>query len=172
MRLVDENFRRHPAQFLGQSLLAALAIMVALLLADAVAHTVLIAALGASAFIAFTMPHIQASRARYLVGGYVVGIAVGAAMGLLHRGLLPAASPEQVEATRKLSIVLFGGLAVGTSIFVMVVTDTEHPPAAGVALGLVVNHEWDLWVLAAVLGAVVALCRVRHLLRPFLRDLL
>ena len=50
---------------------------------------------------------------------------------------------------------LLAVLSVGLSIFLMVLTRTEHPPAAGTALGLVVGG----WALSAVLfvllGAVI-----------------
>ena len=46
-------------------------------------------------------------------------------------------------------------LSVGLSIFLMVLTRTEHPPAAGTALGLVIGG-WALsTVLFVLLGAVI-----------------
>jgi len=35
------------------------------------------------------------------------------------------------------TLVLFGAIAIGFAIFIMAVTNTEHAPAAGIALGLV-----------------------------------
>ena len=60
--------------------------------------------------------------------------------------------------------------AVGLSIFVMVVIDTEHPPAAGTALGLVTEGlKWDP-VIAVVAGTLV-LAVAHHFLKKYLRDL-
>jgi len=52
----------------------------------------------------------------------------------------------------------------------MVVTRTEHPPAAALALGLVLN-EWSLVTLAVVLTGVVVLSVVKRLVLPILMDL-
>ena len=168
MRIIDRKFRPHIGRYILQCLLATVATMAILALMDAVEHTALIAALGASAFIAFTMPGTHVSEPRYLVGGYIVGIAVGVAFGLTFRWL---ALPE-AGMSRKLAQVILGGLAVGLSIFVMVVINTEHPPAAGVALGLVVHETWSPVTIVVILVAIAALCLAKRLLRRFLIDLL
>lgn len=54
--------------------------------------------------------------------------------------------------------------------FKMVITDTEHAPAAGTALGLIA-HGWEYKVVVLVLASVVALALARQLLKPWLRDL-
>ena len=172
MRLIDRNFQAHPLRYVLQPLLATVSIMIVLLLAGAVAHTVLIASLGASAFIVFTMPTTAAAQPRYLIGGYVVGVVVGALFGLLYGHLFAAAGMEEAETRAELWLVGFAGLAVGVAIFAMVITNTEHPPATGVALGLVVNWHWRWPALVVILLAVVALAVLRSLLRPVLRNLL
>jgi len=168
VKFFDAKFRRIPGHYMLQSLLATVAIAVALTIMDAVEHTALIASLGASAFIAFTMPKAHVSEPRYLVGGYVVGVVVGVAFGLTFQWLaLPAAGH-----TREVAEIALGGLAVGVAIFVMVVTNCEHPPAAGVALGLVVNQTWDWLTIVVILAAICSLSLVKWLLRRFLRNLL
>ena len=62
LRLLDEKFLACPGQYLRKCLAATLAMFVILSLLDVVTQTVLIASLGASAFIAFTMPHVASSR--------------------------------------------------------------------------------------------------------------
>jgi CBS-domain-containing membrane protein len=52
----------------------------------------------------------------------------------------------------------------------MVVTHTEHPPAAALALGLVLN-EWDLITLAVVLIGVIGLSVIKRMVLPMLMDL-
>ena len=56
-------------------------------------------------------------------------------------------------------------------MFLMVVTKTEHPPAAALALGLVLN-EWTLLTLAVVIVGVIALSICKQLVLPILMDLL
>ena len=168
MKLFDAKFRRIPGHYVVQCLMATGAIMVVLVLMDAGEHTALIAALGASAFIAFTMPKAHVSEPRYLIGGYLVGLVVGAAFGLTHRWVDLARLGLSASAAE----VVLGGLAVGVSIFIMVVINTEHPPAAGVALGLVVNRGWGATTLAVILSAIISLCLIKWLLRRYLRNLL
>jgi len=48
---------------------------------------------------------------------------------------------------------------------------TEHPPAAALALGLVLN-EWSLLTLVVVIIGVVALSICKQLVLPILMDLL
>ena len=167
MEIIDTKFRQHKVAYIVQCLLAALAITIILLLMDVVAHTALIAALGASACIAFAIPRANVSRTRFLVGGYVMGIAAGVAVSLLHGSA--AVGALGLEAHH--AAILCGGLAVGLAIFLMVVTNTEHPPAAGVALGLVLN-QWDYRAIVVMLGAIISLCVIKRLLSRFLRNLI
>jgi hypothetical protein len=53
----------------------------------------------------------------------------------------------------------------------MVITDTEHPPAAGLALGLVLD-EYNHRTVAVVLIGVMALFIIKTVLGPVLKDLL
>ena len=168
MRIIDRQFRHHPHHYVLQCLLAMAAIMIVLLFMNAVAYTALIAALGASAFIVFTMPDLNVAKPRFLVGGYIVGILVGVPLGMVRRWHWLT----NLGMTESASLVLLGGLAVGLAIFLMVITNTEHPPAAGVALGLVVSTTWDVTTLAVILNAIIALSVLKWLLRPFLKNLL
>ncbi len=53
-------------------------------------------------------------------------------------------------------------------MFLMVITDTEHPPAAGLALGLVLAESWRPEIIIVVLVGIVLVA----LLKPVLKDLL
>lgn len=165
MSLFDEKFRGDKLHYLLQCLLATAVVCVLLLVLDAVSNAAVIAALGASSFIAFTMPHANVSRPRYMIGGYLVGIATG----FLCRSALELLPPGTQDAS--VTYVLLGGLAVGISIFIMVVTNTEHPPAASIALGLVLNGFEPRVILFIVLG-IVSLSVIKLLLKPLLKNLL
>ena len=72
------------------------------------------------------------------------------------------------------SRLVFDGIAavsVGISIFFMVLTNTEHPPAAGTILGLVVGG-WTLPAVIFILTGVAILSIVHVLLKPRLVNLL
>ena len=54
---------------------------------------------------------------------------------------------------------------MGVSIFIMVVTNTEHPPAAGTALGLLIPG-WTLSAVTFILLSAIILSIIRLVLRP------
>ena len=149
-----------------QCALAGLVVFILLLVLDGVTQTVLIAALGASAFIAFAVPLSLHSSPRHMIGGYVVGITAGCLMGYLNSSL-----NIESAATASATLIIFGSLATSVAMFVMVVTRTEHPPAAALALGLVLN-EWNLLTLAVVLGGIIGLSLLKRMVLPILMDLL
>ncbi|NQT85842.1 HPP family protein [bacterium] len=162
MRLLDPAFREHLFPALRQCGLTTVVLMICLALFNVLEHTTLMASLGATAFILFTMPHRRSSRARY-----VVGILVGMAFGALYHWLEPTDNP----AVAHLEAGVFGAIAVGASIFIMAITDTEDPPAAAVALGIVIG-PWQPLLAIALILAVAGLVVLRNALRPRMRDLL
>jgi len=165
-RLFDAQFRDHRAAYVKQTAMATVSMLAVLLLLDLVDQTVLIASLGASTFIVFSMPHMKRSRPRYLVGGYVVGALAGCSLSLLAEFLDTYAFTDP-----RLVHVSFAALAVGIAFFVMVVTDTEHPPAAALALGFVLN-EWNLFALLVVMCGIVLITAIKELIKSRLRDLI
>jgi len=166
MRFFDETFSRNKARYTFQCLLATTAVLVILLTLDAIHNAVVIAALGASAFIAFAMPHADVSRAKFLIGGYVVAVIVGGLCSYLAD--LPALG--RAPMVQRYYSIIFGALAVGGTIFVMTVTETEHPPAAGLALGFVLG-EWSLVTVLVVLIGICSLVVIKRLLKPILINL-
>ncbi|MEE8388354.1 MAG: hypothetical protein V3R65_07255 [Acidiferrobacterales bacterium] len=60
---------------------------------------------------------------------------------------------------------MLSATVVGTAIFLMVVTDTEHPLAAGMSLGLLLN-QWDHKTLLFILVAVIVMVVVCKILQP------
>jgi CBS-domain-containing membrane protein len=157
-----EDFKRYALQC-G---LAGFVVLLLLLILDAVTQTVLIAALGASAFIAFAVPRSPHSGPRSMIGGYAIGIVAGCLMATLE-----SAMNVQGAAAAHAVMVVFGAMAISLAMFTMVVTRTEHPPAAALALGLVLN-EWDLLTLAVVMAGIVALSLIKRLVLPMLLDLI
>jgi CBS-domain-containing membrane protein len=152
-------------RYLVQCGLATAVVLVLLLVMDTVTQTVLIAALGASTFIAFAVPRSMQSSPRHLIGGYLVGTLVGSLMSMLHT-MVDWATLMDPHA----GLIVFGALSIGLTMFLMVVTATEHPPAAALALGIVLN-EWDLMTLVVVMAGAVALSIVKQLILPMLMDL-
>lgn len=161
----QNQFRLHNyKRYALQCGLAGLGVLLLLLILDAVTQTVLIASLGASAFIAFAVPRSLHSDPRHLVGGYVIGLIAGVAMSSLY-------ALFNLQGTWDHALmILFGALAISLAMFMMVVARAEHPPAAALALGLVLN-EWDLLTLVVVLVGVIGLSVIKQIITPILMDL-
>jgi CBS-domain-containing membrane protein len=164
--LEDRLRRDNLSRYLLQCTLASVFVLILLLILDSVTQTVLIAALGASTFIAFAVPRSLQSDPRYMIGGYLVGILVGSSIGTLNASIL-----YTDVVTAHVAMIVFGALATGLAMLVMVITKTEHPPAAALALGLVLN-EWNLLTLVVVILGVIALSICKRLVLPILMDLL
>ncbi len=77
MRFFDKKFRKNVHRYIFQCVLATLTVLAVLVFLNVLTETAIIAALGASAFIVFTMPNTYSSDPRRLIGGYIVGIIVG-----------------------------------------------------------------------------------------------
>ena len=60
---------------------------------------------------------------------------------------------------------------VGLLILVMGTTDTEHPPAARIAIEMA-SRRWTPEVFGGILGSIVLLGVIKLVLRRHLRDLL
>jgi CBS-domain-containing membrane protein len=163
----DEKFKHNKVTYFFQTVLTTTAMFIVLLLLDFFSNAVLVAALGASCFIAFAMPHRDISSPRYMIGGYAVGALTGAACAYAASSFLINTLP----IAPAFHYVFFGALAVGSAMFFMVLTDTEHPPAASLSLGLVLGHS-DLQTIAIVLFGIASLSLIKEILKPLLKDLL
>jgi len=167
MRLFDPKIARNVPRYLLQCLLATLVVFLIMGILNAQENAAVVGSLGASSFIAFAMPHKKASGARYLVGGYAIGILFGVLCGQLC-GLEVW---TRVAVISQQPTAFFGGMAVGLAILAMVLTDLEHPPAAGVALGLVLNNcDWH--TVGIVFAGIVLLATAKELLKRYMIDLL
>lgn len=169
LRIIDNMFKIYPFRYLGQCLIATLSIMIILLFMDMLSQTAIIATLGATSFIIFILPHSYFAKFKPLFGGYLVGILVGCLFSLFaesstlndHYYYL---APSSIK-------VISGSLAVGLSIFLMAIFNLEHPPAAGIALSLVLN-SWEIETILFIIIAVLALYAIKLFLGKIIIDLL
>lgn len=162
--LFDKKFRRNKKKYIIQCVLALIAMSGILIFLNSLFQSAVLAAFGATCFIVFGMPHKHNSDLRVVLGGYGVGLIIG----LLLRYLFLWISPV-VEIPWLISIL--GAFAVAVSIFIMAVTNTEHPPAAGVALGIVLDGVEPLGITVLLL-AVALLLLVKSLLKRWMMDLI
>lgn len=165
MRVFDEKIKNNIGRYIFQCLLATVTILIILLFLNIFTHTTIIACLGATTFIVFAMPNNATAKPRNLIGGYLTGIVVGSLNSLLVESVL---SNHIINSY--ITYIIFGAVAVGLTILVMVVVDTEHPPAVGLALGLVLG-SWNMKIIIILFLAVVLMSVAKHLLRNVLIDL-
>lgn len=153
---MDREFRLYWKNYVVQSLLASLSVFIVIYFLS-MQDAVIIASIGATTFIVYAMPQNITAQPRNVIGGHLVGLFCGFLFSLIPH-------PSVLYST------LIYSLAVGTSMFIMVVTDTEHPPASGTALGIALSGI-TLPVLIVVVVSIVILSAIHRLFKPFLRDL-
>jgi len=164
--LVDKKFREENmwVYYILQSLLAAGSLFIVLLVLR-FTTAVIVAALGATAFVVFAMPKNVMAQPRNVVGGHIVGILSGGGCSLLYFYLGNGSELFQL---------VVASVSVGLGIFVMVVTDTEHAPGCSTSLGLVVHGTNPLNVglySGFILISATIIALVKHALNPRLKDL-
>jgi len=153
---IRREFKRLWKNYLYQSFLATIVVFIVLLLLN-MEHAVVIASIGATAFIVFTMPRNITAAPRRVIGGHLIGLFSGSLCALIpHSSILP-------------SIVVYS-LAVGISILLMVALDAEHPPAGGTALGVAITG-FSPNVMIAVLTSSIVLSLAHRFCKKFLKDL-
>jgi CBS-domain-containing membrane protein len=98
---------------------------------------------------------------RRVLGGHAIGLIIGLPAFLLA---------DRVFGDTGLARDLTAAAAVGISMLVMAATDTEHPPAAGTVLGLVLASD-PLRPAVMVILAALALSMARHVFGRWMIDL-
>mgnify|MGYP000154621861 FL=1 len=166
MITLDSKFRQYPLKYVFQTLLTIISVFVILLLIDAISEAVVVASFGASTFIVFTMPNLRASSARYVLGGNTIGLLVALAVHAVD--LLT--KHTNIQWSDNISFAFMGSLAIGLAMFAMVITDTEHPPAAGLALGLTLDGFSVRTATITILGIIIVFS-VKEFLKKYLLDL-
>jgi len=101
------------------------------------------------------------------MGGHIIGIIVGVFCFYITSLIQ---NRENLFLTQNVLKIFIPSLSVGLSIFIMVITNTEHPPAAGTALGIVIQG-WSYSTILVILIAISLLSLTKYLLKSWLKDL-
>lgn len=152
--------------YLFQAGLASLALLAILLIEQGVSDGIIVVTIASSTATVFVIPHSIAASSRRVIGGHVMSVLVGLALW----GVLQLITGDANNASN-IQIDIFGAAAVGMSVLVMATTNTEHPPAAGTAFGIIVAG-FSITFIAFILSAAVILSLVRVILRDRLQNLL
>lgn len=154
--IIDEKFRANWKHYSFQSFLATLVLFIILIVLK-LQNAVVTASIGATAFIVFAMPDSITASPRNIIGGHALGFFFGAACALIPQSLW-------------IHSALVYSLAVGLSIFAMVLLDMEHPPAAGTALGMAIaGATWS--VAGALIFSIISLSLIHKLFLGRLKNL-
>ena len=161
--VLDEKLKEEKMwiHYILQSLLATFTLFVVIVVVR-LQFPLIVAALGSTAFIVFAMPKNITAQPRNVIGGHFIGVISGLVFALIFLTLGNGDEIFQVFAA---------SAAVGLSIFIMVATDTEHPPAGSTALAFVI-HEGDfIAFIVVILVSAVIISGVKHILKAQLKDL-
>ena len=153
---IDSKFPKHWRRYLIQSSYAAVTVFfITITLSNS---PVIIASIGATAFIVFAMPNNIAAEPKRIIGGHFLGFFIGSCFAVF-----PFMDVVLFKA-------LWFSLSVGITILFLVVLDLEHPPAAGTALGMTLI-AYSLTSVVTIFISVLFLAIVSHLSKPYLKDL-
>ena len=167
MRLLDRNFRYRVPQYLFQCGLAASSLFVILLVQDIVIRAAIIVAIASTAFIVFAVPNSVAASPRRVIGGHLVAVVIGSILS----AILKAQEIDVASGDSRHLVYAVAAASVGLSTLVMVTTDTEHAPAAGTALGMVIP-DWSWSAVVFIISGATILSAMRFVLRSKLVNLL
>ena len=155
-RRISSEFRRLWKNYLYQSFLADIVLAV-IMLALTMQDAVVIASIGATAFIIFLMPSNITANPRRVVGGHIIGLVSGSLAALILQYTI-------------ISYVVVYAIVVGLSAFLMVALDFEHPPASGTALGIAITGFHPSVFITVIISSII-LSIAHRFLKKYLKDL-
>tara|TARA_B100000886_G_scaffold142761_1_gene96962 strand:+ start:889 stop:1359 length:471 start_codon:yes stop_codon:yes gene_type:complete len=153
---IDSDFLPKWKAYIVQSSYAALSVFIITLILSE--NPVVIASIGATAFIVFALPNNISAEPKRIIGGHFLGFFIGSCFAVfpfMHILLFKA---------------IWFALSIGFTILLMVVLDFEHPPAAGTALGMTLVGYSSSAAIAIIIS-VFLLTIVAYLTKPYLEDL-
>ncbi len=143
-----------------RSLCVALFVVFSLCVAHYFNDNIWMVSLAASGFIAFAFPKADSVRTSVLFGGYLSACIWGVLFSLVLDWV----------GFSYATIMIACGVAIFLTAFCMTVLDLEHPPAAALAIGIVISED-PLELAAASMLCVIVLCVIKKpLARMVLRE--
>lgn len=130
--LLDPKFRHRYEQCFLRAFLAFVAMAIILLFVESPSSAAIAAGLGSSVVGIFINPNGATARLRAMVGGHTMALLLGSVFSFI----LFAGSIETFTVDHSQFHALIMALSVGLLFLVMAITDTDHPPAGGIAIGM------------------------------------
>lgn len=156
LRKIKKEFNRYAGNYIFQCLLATISVFIILYILT-LENVIIVASMGSTAFVVFAMPRSISARPRSVIGGNLVGLFCGTLCSLF-------------TIAGELFVLILYAVAVGLSIFIMVVINTEHPPASGLALGVAISG-FSLKIALTVITFSILLSGIHILFRNQIKDL-
>ncbi len=153
---IIREFRVHAKNYVLQCLLATITVFIVLYILT-LENVIIVASMGSTAFVVFALPKSVSAHPRGVIGGNIVGLFCGSVSSL-------------IAVPYELLTLLIYAIAVGLSIFIMVVFDTEHPPASGLALGVAISG-YSLKITVTVITFSLLLSAVHVIFKDRIRNL-
>ena len=171
LRLFDSKLKSERKRYLIQVGLASVSLFMVLVASNFVSSAleskaVIVAAIASTTFVLFIMPQSDTARPRHVAGGHLVALTIG----VLFVWFADSFFNIQILETSRFAFPAFAAVGVGMSMLIMAATDTEHPPAAGTALGTLSNPI-SLELTLFILVSVVLLLSIQIRLRKYLFNL-
>ncbi|HAJ33778.1 MAG TPA: HPP family protein [Candidatus Atribacteria bacterium] len=158
MQIFDRKLKKYFPHYIVQSLLATITLTIILYFENIFTNTAVVASLGATTFIIFAMPKYTTARPRSVVGGHIIGIIVGIFCFYYYSHIQ---NENNYFLSHEILKILIPAISVGLSIFFMVITNTEHPPAAGTALGITIQG-WSYSTILVILITIFLLSLAKY----------
>ena len=165
--VLDQYIHSKWSHYIFQCGLAAVSLIFILLIGDTLLRAAIVVGVASSAFTVFVVPDSVAATPRKVIGGHFAAIIIA----MIIISLLSVFGVDGYGGGSRLVVDIAAAMSVGIGIIVMVVTNTEHPPAAGTSLGLII-HSSDWTSIVFIIGSVVLLSVIRMALRGRMINLL
>tara|TARA_A100001037_G_scaffold306834_1_gene356672 strand:- start:60681 stop:61220 length:540 start_codon:yes stop_codon:yes gene_type:complete len=160
IKLLDDKFLTNPRRYIFQIGICIPIFILLLLLGDIVLRAPIVIAIASSAFTIFIIPRSISSSIRRVVGGHLVAIIMGGIFILL----LTLTGFNELYKENTLFRDIWISILVVLSFFIMVITDTEHPPAAGTILGICLQDEWSWFAVLFILVSMLIMLSIKSIL--------
>jgi len=134
--------------------MAGLALIGILIAEDAITNGAVVAAIASSVAIVFFVPHSVASKPIRIIGGHISAIVAAlCTVGIMM--LLP-----DTVASNQWVIHILQGASLALVILFMTITNTEHAPAAGTALGLATSVPGNSVIFIVSSAIIISIVRI------------
>lgn len=128
--------------------------------------------LASSSYIVFCAPQAVVAKPQKIIGAYIIAMLCGEAMRQLANVVCNVILSCHLGGLTYLHVFeIAAGVSVGIALLLMILFKSEHPPAAGLAVVMVLDiRNWA--ALAIILSGAIVLSLIRIIFRRRLCNLI